>query len=185
MSGFTLETARGQSPAPMDVLQAFFSDILKDETGSGSSYKTYTDALFLDAGGTRVFGVCGLPCFMPVCAELINMPGFSEWLREQKGSILIADEGDHIRAYEVCTPDAPAVPAEISINAASAVREAEAALAAAPGTFNENGELIADLRQGHGTETEEGADHVHPWIHSAEVPSEQPEGIRCLRPGIL
>ena len=146
MNGFRVETARGQSPAPMDVLQAFFSDILKDESGSGSSYKTYTDALFLDAGGTRVFGVCGLPCFMPVCAELINKPGFSEWLREQKGSILIADEGDHIRAYEVCTPDAPAVPAEISINAASAVREAEAALAAAPGTFNENGELILDIK---------------------------------------
>ena len=146
MSGFTLETARGQSSAPLDILQLLFSGVPADESGSCNNDKANSDALFMDASGTRVFGVCGLPYYMPVCAELINIPDFSEWLKVQKGSILVVKNGDDVRAYEACAPDAPAMPADISEKAASAVRKATALLEAAPGTFNDKGEIIIDLK---------------------------------------
>ena len=60
MSGFTLETARGQSPAPLDILQLLFSGVPADESGSCNNDKANSDALFMDAAGTRVFGICGL-----------------------------------------------------------------------------------------------------------------------------
>ena len=132
MNRISIETARTQIFKPEDRIHESF--------GSAAEHGLL-DALFLDAGKSKALGVAGLPFYMPVCTELVNMPGFLKWADAQNGSILIVWDNGQCSAYRSTGEQA-----EFSTEAAQAVSRAISMLTGGPGVFNGNGELILDLK---------------------------------------
>ena len=132
MNRINIETARTQEFLPEGVIRESFDAALVQGA---------VDALFLDAGRTRALGVAGLPFYMPVCTELINMPAFSEWISDRKGNILITLDNGTCRAHS-----SEEGQVELCTDTAYAVSEAIRMLSDGPGVFNEKGELVLDLK---------------------------------------
>ena len=134
MNRFQLETARAQVSCPADMIKELFGNILNKRSDLA------VDALQLEAAGKRFLGAACAQYYMPLCSELINDPVFRAWLGGQKDSILITVDESGINAYssEGMT--------SMSKEVMAAVSAAYDRLAAAPGVFNDKGELILDIK---------------------------------------
>lgn len=139
MKRFERETARSQAVTPADRIQEVFGT----EIGSGC-----IDAVFLDAGKSRVLGVCGLDKYMPVCCEIINNTAVQSFLDCVQGNVLAAagiDEEPGIKLYAADT-DGKVTEQEADDAVYSAIEGSIHRLAVSPGTLNDRGELIVDLK---------------------------------------
>ena len=122
MNRISIETARTQEFRPEDSIYGSFG---------AAAEQGLLDALFLDAGKSKALGVAGLPFYMPVCTELVNIPEFLKWVDAQNGSILIVWDNGQCSAYRSSGEQA-----ELSIEAAQAVSGAISMLTGGPGVFN-------------------------------------------------
>ena len=141
MNRITCETARRQNVRAEEQIVRIFGE---------SAVRGCADALFLDAGKSRVLGVCGMEMYMPVCTELLSDRSFQKLLGDTDGSILIDISADGLKVFSavndsnVTEPEITAVPADDEVT--GAVRSAVHRLSISPGEFNEKGELILDLK---------------------------------------
>ena len=85
MNRITCETARRQNVRAEEQIVRIFGE---------SAVRGCADALFLDAGKSRVLGVCGMEMYMPVCTELLSDRSFQKLLGDTDGSILIDISAD-------------------------------------------------------------------------------------------
>lgn len=98
------------------------------------------DAEFCAADRAAALGFAGLPFAAPICAHLMNCPEVAEFLARQTGSALFwrTEDGLHF-ADETGERD---LPDEV----AGAVERIYRRVLASPGTLNERGELLLDLK---------------------------------------
>ena len=141
MNRITCETARRQNVRAEEQIVRIFGE---------SAVRGCADALFLDAGKSRVLGVCGMEMYMPVCTELLSERSIRKMLGKTGGSVLIDISSGEVRIFTADTAEngkteeAVAVPVDEEVS--SAVRSAVHRLSISPGEFNEKGELILDLK---------------------------------------
>lgn len=128
---YTIEQARTQSVTAAQVVRRVFGA----QAGRGM-----LDAEFLSAGRTEALGVAGLPFEAPICAYLMNQPQVAAWLDGQEGSHLFWLEGRTVRHLgeqgETALPD----------GAAQGFLEVYDRVLRSPGSLNEKGELLLDLK---------------------------------------
>ena len=128
---FVIETSRKQKIEPLAYAKEIFGDRLYGKT----------DALFCNVDRNRVIVYTGMDCYAPICAHIINDPVIYDLLSRYDGNILIRDEDLSVYDGEdlvICNDEV----LEHLKNIRELVR-------ISPGSLNENGELIIDLKGYH------------------------------------
>ena len=131
MRNYRFEQARTQTIDSMDLIRAAFGD---DEA------ERCSDAEFLSADRSAALGVSGLPFEAPICEHLLADPVVSAFIDGFAGSQLLVISKDGIS--HVCEQGTSDVPASV----ADAIRVIADRVVASPGTLNDKGELILDLK---------------------------------------
>ncbi len=128
---YTYERARTQTLTAGDRIAQRFPEL-----PAGGAL----DAEFLSADRAEAIGFAGLPFDAPICAHLMNRPEVADYLAGQVGSGLFwhAEDGIHFASAEGEQPLPRAV--------AEAAEEVYRRVLASPGTLNERGELLLDLK---------------------------------------
>ena len=121
----TYERSRSCALLPSKALKDTFGDLLKNESS----------AVFIDASKSAVFGVTGLPIYMPIAEHIINDPSIS---RIVSGNTLITI-GDTISAQNERGQ------IELDENAKSVIRASLESLSCGMGRIGEHGEQIIPL----------------------------------------
>lgn len=129
---FQYTNARDPQILPADKLKAAFqADLFSGET----------DAEFLSCTGESVVGVTGLPLWVPICLSLMGSTDFLSYLDSFSDTLhLFRLEGEFVRHFTA--KGEQTLPGTIQKTIASAW----AKLLRSPGTLNENGEHIIDLK---------------------------------------
>ena len=131
MRNYRFEQARTQTIDAIDLVRAAFGD---DEATRCS------DAEFLSADRTAALGVSGLPFEAPICEHLLADPVVSAYLDGFAGSqLLVISENKVSHVSERGASDVPASVTDAILVIADRV-------IASPGSLNENGELVLDLK---------------------------------------
>lgn len=128
---FQREQARTQTLTAHEVIAGRFADRL----GRGA-----WDAAFLAADRTAALGFLGLPYAAPVCAYLMNRPAVAAYIAKFPGDqAFCVQDGQVIHLTEQGSESAPA-------EVAAQVLDVRDRVLAGPGTLNEKGELLLDLK---------------------------------------
>ena len=125
---FRRETSRTQTK---DALQ-FASEVF------GGRLSGRTDALFRHSARDCVIAYTGLGIYAPVLMHIINDPEVCDAIGHCDGNILITDDGPVISAEDGILEVSPEVKERIRKIRDTALRS--------PGTLNENGEQVMDLK---------------------------------------
>ena len=131
MRNYRFEQARTQTIDARDLVRAAFGD---DEATRCS------DAEFLSADRRAALGVTGLPFEAPICQHLLANPVVSAYLDGFDGSQLLAISENKVS--HVSERGASDVPASVT----DAIRVIADRVIASPGSLNEKGELVLDLK---------------------------------------
>lgn len=99
------------------------------------------DAEFLSGSRKAALGFAGLPFEAPLCARIMNRPAAAAYLAGFPGSQLLWLEGED-RVCHMTEAGEQTVPDE----AAAEILEVYRRVMSSPGTFNEKGELLLDLK---------------------------------------
>ena len=128
---YSIEQARTQSVTARQKIRQIFP-----EKVHGRSY----DAEFFAADRARALGFTGLPYYAPICAYLLSEHTIAAFLDTVPGSVLLEQQEGKILA--VAQTGAVRLPEDVT----QAVLAVYRRVLASPGTLNEKGELILDLK---------------------------------------
>lgn len=100
------------------------------------------DAEFLSGDRRSALGFAGLPYEAPLCARLMNRPAVASYLARFSGSQLLWLEEENSKVCHMTGTGEQAVPEEVAAEVLSVYRR----VMSSPGTLNEKGELLLDLK---------------------------------------
>ncbi|MBQ6560416.1 MAG: hypothetical protein IJL85_06260 [Erysipelotrichaceae bacterium] len=127
---FEIETSRKQKIDALSYAKEIFQDRLQD----------CSDALFRNANRDRVIVYTGLKHYAPICMHLINDPIIYDLLNQYEESILIDDDLDIFAGDRQIETDQEII---------DHLKQICDLIDLSPGSLNENGELIIDLKGYH------------------------------------
>ncbi|MBR4462618.1 MAG: hypothetical protein IKS51_08575 [Erysipelotrichaceae bacterium] len=126
---FEIENSRKQKIDALGYAKQVFRDRLHG----------HSDALFKNANRDKVIVYTGLDHYAPICMHIINDPVIYDVLKQQNENILIDDSGVYAGKKKIDCD-------ETVIDHLKQIRER---IETSPGSLNENGELVIDLKGYH------------------------------------
>lgn len=100
------------------------------------------DAEFFSGSRKAALGFGGLPYEAPLCARLMNRPAVASYLARFSGSQLLWLEEENGKVCHMTETGEQSVPEEVAAEVLSVYRR----VMSSPGTLNEKGELLLDLK---------------------------------------
>ena len=100
------------------------------------------DAEFFSGSRKAALGFAGLPFEAPLCARLMNRPNVAAYFARFSGSQLLWLEGENDKICHMTETGEQAVPEDVASEVLTVYRR----VMSSPGTLNEKGELLLDLK---------------------------------------